>query len=188
MKWTGPVWLLLALSVALLSECSIKPGNRASSPSASHADSALAPGAAGGSAGGASEANGGAAEPSGPADVAAAVATLRDYYAAIAAHDYARAWSLWGDGGASSHQSFDEFQRGFAGTASVHADVGDPGPVEGAAGSRYIEIPVEIRARTVAGEDQHFRGHYVLRRVVVDGATAAQRRWHIDSAAIATVH
>jgi hypothetical protein len=29
---------------------------------------------------------------------------------------------------------------------------------------------------------QHFTGRYTLRRVVVDGATAEQRRWHFYSA------
>jgi hypothetical protein len=38
------------------------------------------------------------------------------------------------------------------------------------------------------GEHQRFKGSYTLRRVNhVDGATAAQRRWHIESAKLAPV-
>src|SRR5690606_21398974 len=114
----------------------------------------------------------------------AAAAVIRDYYAAIAARDYARAYGHWSDGGAASGQSFEQFRAGFAETASVTADVGAPGRVEGAAGSRYVSVPVEVRATTTAGAAQCFRGTYTLRRAVVPGATAEQRRWHIASADI----
>lgn len=131
-----------------------------------------------------------AGEPQPPAsqpdggDAEAAASVIRDYYAAIAARDYARAYSHWGDGGAASGQSFEQFRAGFAETASVTADVGAPGRVEGAAGSRYVSVPVEVRATTTAGAAQCFRGTYTLRRAVVPGATAEQRRWHIASADI----
>ena len=107
---------------------------------------------------------------------------IRDYYAAIAARDYARAYAHWGDGGAASGQSFEQFRAGFAETAAVAADVGAPGRVEGAAGSRYVSVPVEVHATTTAGAAQWFRGTYTLRRAVVPGATEEQRRWHIASA------
>lgn len=112
----------------------------------------------------------------------AAAAVVRDYYAAIAARDYARAYGHWGDGGAASGQSFEQFRAGFAETAAVTADVGAPGRVEGAAGSRYVAVPVEVHATTTAGAAQCFRGTYTLRRAVAPGATAEQRRWHIASA------
>ena len=57
-------------------------------------------------------------------------------------------------------------------------------PIEGAAGSRYVEIPVRIAATLRDGSRESFSGHYVLRRSVVDGATAEQRAWRIYSAAI----
>ncbi|HEY8469808.1 MAG TPA: hypothetical protein VIL18_09200 [Longimicrobiales bacterium] len=114
----------------------------------------------------------------------AAAAVIRDYYAAIAARDYARAYAYWGDGGAASGQSFEQFRAGFAETASVTAQVGAPGRVEGAAGSRYASVPVEVHATTTAGAAQRFCGTYTLRRAVVPGATAEQQRWHIASADI----
>jgi len=117
----------------------------------------------------------------------AAAAVIDDYYAAIRARDYERAYRSWSSGGAASKQSFEEFRNGFADTATVDVRTGTPSRIEPAAGSRYIEIPVEITAKTTGGETQRFRGKYVLRRTVVDGSTAEQRRWHIESAEIARV-
>jgi hypothetical protein len=112
---------------------------------------------------------------------------VRRYYAAIAARNYVVAYTFWGDDGAASGQTFDAFAAGFDRTASVEVDVGEAGRIEPAAGSRYIEIPVTVRAVTVAGEEQRFEGSYTLRRSVVDGASDAQRQWHLYSADIARV-
>ena len=112
----------------------------------------------------------------------AAAAVLESYYEAIGARDYARAYALWSDSGRASNQTFDAFRAGFAETRTVEAHIGTPGRIEGAAGSRYIEIPVTVRATTTGGEPQCFRGDYTLRRSEVDGATAEQRQWRIHSA------
>src|SRR5690606_1019506 len=112
---------------------------------------------------------------------------IRRYYAAIAAQDFRLAYSLWGDGGAASGQTLDAFSRGFEETASVVAEVGPPGRVEPAAGSRYVQVPVVVHATTAGGEEQRFEGTYTLRRSVVDGATDRQRRWHIASAEVVRV-
>jgi hypothetical protein len=113
-----------------------------------------------------------------------AVAVLRDYYGAINQHDYQRAWASWSDGGRSSGQTPQQFADGFAGTVQVTLQAGAPGPVEGAAGSRYIEIPVTIDAAQRDGSIHHYAGTYTLRRAMVDGATQAQRAWHIASASL----
>lgn len=118
------------------------------------------------------------AEPT-PADAAA---VLRDYYAAINARDFARAYAAWSDGGRSSGQTSEEFAAGFADTAGVESTVGDPGPVEGAAGSRYVEVPVMVTATFADGSTRRYAGRYTLRRAMVDGATPEQRAWHIASA------
>jgi len=117
--------------------------------------------------------------------VEAALAVLRAYYDAIAARDFRRAYQLWEGAGAASGKSFTEFAAGFTNTASVSVSPGPPGPIEGAAGSRYVEIPVGIAATTRDGVRQRFSGSYVLRRAEVDGATPEQRRWHLYSAKIA---
>ena len=117
-------------------------------------------------------------------DAQAAAEVLRRYYSAIDAGGYADAYHLWSSNGRASGQTLDEFAAGFADTRSVQLEVGAPGRVEGAAGSRYITIPVVVRAETKSGEAQHFDGSYVLRRSVVDGASQAQREWRISSAEV----
>lgn len=119
-----------------------------------------------------------AAEPT-PED---AVAVVRDYYESINSRSYARAYSLWSDSGRSSGQSPQQFADGFADTASVVVEVQAPGAVDAAAGSRYIEVPVAISATQNDGSVRKYVGAYVLRRAVVDGASAEQRAWRIGSA------
>jgi hypothetical protein len=109
---------------------------------------------------------------------------IRSYYDAINRRDFRSAYLLWGDSGRASGRSLDQFTAGFAGTDSTLVEIGDAGRVEGAAGSRYVEIPVTIRAWRKSGRPQEFTGSYVVRRTVVDGATEVQRRWHLYSADI----
>jgi hypothetical protein len=62
----------------------------------------------------------------------------------------------------------------------VHANIGAPGNSEGAAGSIYVDIPVQLYGRTKDGKEFNSRGTMTLRRVNdVPGSTAEQRRWHI---------
>ena len=105
-----------------------------------------------------------------------------DYYAAINARDYARAYALWSDNGAASGQSYEHFSGGYANTLSVKADVGEPVDEEGAAGSRFIQVPVELKASQRDGSERHYRGRFTLRAVMADGASEEQRRWHLASA------
>jgi len=118
------------------------------------------------------------------ADVEAAADIIRQYYAAIDARAYRRAYEFWSGKGEASKKSFEQFRNGFAQTKSTSVEIGEPGDVEGAAGSRYITFPVTIHASTKDGKEQNFKGEYVLRRSVVDGATEEQRAWRIYSAKI----
>ena len=120
-------------------------------------------------------------------DAESARRVVRDYYAAIAAGSYERAYGMWEDGGRRSGQTFLEFAAGFAGTERVRVEAGLPGLQEGAAGSRYVEVPVVVDATTRNGRRQRFEGTYTLRRSVVDGATEAQRGWRIYDAEIERV-
>jgi hypothetical protein len=63
--------------------------------------------------------------------------------------------------------------------------MGEPGRIEGAAGSRFVEIPVLIEAEAASAGVQRFAGSYTLRRAVVEGASEAQMLWHIFAADIA---
>lgn len=108
---------------------------------------------------------------------------LRRYYAAISVHDYSTAYGLWSDKGKSSNQSYDEFIRGFSGTAQVQVTLGAQGRVEGAAGSRYVRLPVTVSATLKDGTRQRFIGYYTLRQAApVPGADADAKRWHIFQA------
>lgn len=125
-----------------------------------------------------------AAESDSTMGAAGAVAVLRSYFGAIDAHRFHDAYHLWSDNGAASGLTLEEFARGYDSTRSTTFAAGTPGRVEGAAGSRYIEIPVTIEATTRSGALQHYAGNIVLRRVVVPGAEAEERGWHIYSSAI----
>jgi hypothetical protein len=113
---------------------------------------------------------------------------IETYYGAIRDRNYALAYHQWSDGGRSSGKTLDAFAAGFANTEDVQAVPGPPGRVEGAAGSRYLEVPVIVIAHTRSGATQRFRGSYTLRRTVVDGATEEQRQWHLYSASLVAVH
>jgi len=114
-------------------------------------------------------------------------AVVRAYYAAIRAHDFLRAYRMWETGGQRNVRSFAQFESGFDSTESVDVKTGAPGRVEGAAGSRFVTVPVDIDSRLRNGTRQKFTGTYTLRRVVVPGASPAQRRWHLYAANIRQV-
>lgn len=120
------------------------------------------------------------AEPT-PAD---AVAVLRQYYAALAAGDTARAYGLWAGGGQASGQTLDQFSADFGQVATLDASVGEPGPIDAAAGTRQLEIPVTLRITRRDGSGLAQGGRVVLRRSVADGASPEQRAWRIASADI----
>ena len=113
-----------------------------------------------------------------------AVNVARAYYRDINERRYEHAYRLWASDGAASGKTFDAFRDGFENTASVGVELGTPGPIGAAAGSRYVEIPVRITAVATDGGRQVFSGSYTLRRSVVDGATAEQRAWRIYSAKV----
>lgn len=120
-----------------------------------------------------------------PSSAEAAADVIRRYYEAIAARDYATAYSQWRADGEGSGQSYDDFSKGFARTRTTTATLGPPGEVEGAAGSLYVTIPVTLDAVLEDGTRQRFSGAYVLRMINgVDGATAEQLRWKIASATL----
>lgn len=111
-----------------------------------------------------------------------AVAVVRAYYEAINAGSFDRAHALWAGGGEASGQSPQQFAAGFDDTSKVAVEFMAPGRIDAAAGSRYIEVPVALRATHDDGSVQHYVGAYTLRRAVVDGATDEQRAWRIASA------
>lgn len=116
-----------------------------------------------------------------------ALAVLESYFRAINAHQFHEAYHLWSDDGAAMGLTLEEFARGYDRTRSTVYRAGRAGRIEGAAGSRYIDIPVTIEATTTEGVHQRFTGDIILRRLVVTGARPEERRWHIYSARIRQV-
>lgn len=114
----------------------------------------------------------------------AARAVVVDYYAALNGGDHAAAYARWSDGGAASGQGFEDFAKGYANTLAIQAQVGEAHDLQGAAGSQYIEVPVQLVASQRDGSKRQYRGKFFLRAVLADGATAEQRRWHLASADI----
>lgn len=115
----------------------------------------------------------------------AARGTVQRYYAAIERGDYRGAYALWSDNGRASGKDYRDFVRGFARTAHARVFVGAPGRDEGAAGTTYVSVPVEVRAVLKNGGRQRFTGRYTLRRSNdVPGSTWSQRQWRIASASL----
>ncbi len=86
---------------------------------------------------------------------------IRSLYSAINNHEYARAWSYYGDAPAKDYETY---SRGFATTDHVDVLTGDMSG-DGAAGSTYFNVPVAIRAKDAKGSESYFAGCYVLRQV-----------------------
>ena len=115
-----------------------------------------------------------------------AVQLIRNYYRWINQKKYAGAFDIWEkreDGNAANGQSFEKFEKGFSDTASVSVEIGEPGEIEGAAGSNYIEIPVVISAMTKSGHAQKFVGTYMMR----SSNMADDKSWYIYSAKVRKV-
>jgi hypothetical protein len=117
-------------------------------------------------------------------DTDSAVEVVRRYYSEINNRDFARAYREWGDNGPPGNKTLGEFAAGFDSTASVRLTVGNVGRIEGAAGSRYLTVPVTLDAIDRANHKSVYTGEYVVRKSVVDGASPAQARWHIYSATL----
>jgi len=98
----------------------------------------------------------------------AAVALARDFARVLDQRKFGEAWMLLGPGAPPRG----EFERQFARYAKLHVSVGEPGAQEGAAGSIYVSVPLDMSGRAAT---------LILRRVNdVPGSTEAQRRWHIE--------
>ncbi len=102
------------------------------------------------------------AEPGYIDDRSSAEAVIRSLYNAIARHEYARAWSYFGE--TKPAKDFDSFVKGYADTDSVEVKTGGVAE-EGAAGSIFFTVPVAIAATDKKGDLKVFAGCYTLRQV-----------------------
>ncbi len=111
-----------------------------------------------------------------PRGAAAAREVLQRYFTLVEAGRAGQAAGLWWDEDhatafAARLRSFGEFRPSIAA----------PGRVEGAAGSAYVSISLQILRDSRSGSESLSDGTAVLRRVnEVPGSTEVQRRWRID--------
>jgi hypothetical protein len=114
-----------------------------------------------------------------PTSAQGAATVVETYYALIEARNYRAAWALrWN----SDAMTPEQFAAGFTDYADYHATVGAPSEIQGAAGSLYVEVPVQLYGRMKNGKPFGSAGTVTLRRVNdVPGSTAEERRWRIYS-------
>lgn len=105
---------------------------------------------------------------------------VQSYAALLEQGSFAEARRLWSDGGQASGLSEPAFAEAFGKYAEIHAEIGAPGQIEGAAGSAYVDIPIRFYGKRKGGASFSSVGTVTLRRVNdVPGSTEEQRRWHI---------
>ena len=82
---------------------------------------------------------------------------------------------LWTEGSALGdiEAQLEKFER-------LQAEAGDPGRIEGAAGSIYVDVPLRLTGQGKDGSPITLAGPVTLRRANdVPGSTEEQRRWQI---------
>jgi hypothetical protein len=110
---------------------------------------------------------------------------LQAYCDAVATKRYGDAYAYWGDGGKRSALTLAQFRESFAKYAAYDCHLYTPGDMEGAAGSSYVTIPLKVTGALTKGGGFVLEGPITMRRVNdVDGSTAEQRRWHIESSGL----
>ncbi len=123
-----------------------------------------------------------------PTSAQGAADVMQVYYAQIGQHEYAKAWALWSQGSPARAASGEAFTASFGAYLQYNAHVGSPGAIEGAAGSLFIEVPIQVYGRLKTGQELHQLGKATLRRSNdVPGATPEQRLWRIDRIELTTV-
>jgi hypothetical protein len=109
-----------------------------------------------------------------------AVELLRSHYRKINDKHFEDAFKDWEGEGKASGKSLAAFINGYVQTPRVEVTPGTPSPIEGAAGSRFITVPVHVTAYKVGGYKTEYSGQYVLRYSVVEGAKP-RYQWRIYS-------
>lgn len=108
----------------------------------------------------------------------AAVDVVAEFTNLLKAKRYREAHRLWSGDAISDAR----FAAKFKGYEIEGAAIGKPGAVEGAAGSLYVDVPLQLFAAK-GDYTGSLTGTMTLRRVNdVPGSTEEQRRWHIVKA------
>ncbi|BAV65089.1 hypothetical protein [Sphingobium cloacae] len=118
-----------------------------------------------------------------PDSAQGAAQVVQGYYGLLEEKRYGDAQDLWNEKGSVGSEEDVLFAARFRGFSEIHANVGAPGEVEGAAGSLYVTVPVQVYGRLAAtGKPWYMLRQVTLRRVNdVPGSSESDRRWHIES-------
>jgi hypothetical protein len=118
-----------------------------------------------------------------PKSAQGAAQLVQGYYGLLEEKRFADAQKLWGDQSEYASQSPTGFAARFSAFSEIHANIGAPTDSEGAAGSLYIGVPIQIYARVAATGKPYYALRTVnLRRINdVDGSSETDRSWHIES-------
>lgn len=112
---------------------------------------------------------------------------LLGFARALENRQFDTAFALLG-GSARGDQSETEFAAQWNDLRDISVAIVDGG-IEGGAGSLYYTAQTTITAQDAAGRLVRFEGPIVLRRINdVDGASAAQLRWHLASFDVVQTH
>lgn len=117
-----------------------------------------------------------------PDSAQGAAQVVQGYYGLLEEKRFEDAQDLWNPAGAIGTQDDARFAARFRGFSEIHANIGAPSDPEGAAGSSYVTVPVQVYGRIAAtGKPFYTLRLVTLRRVNdVPGSTPEQRRWHIE--------
>ena len=99
---------------------------------------------------------------------------LQTYYALIEAGKYAEAFRLREP---SESLTLDRFAASFERFSEYHANIGAPSEPQGAAGSLYVEVPVQLYGRLKDGRPFSNAGTVTLRRS--NNVPGGSREWRI---------
>ncbi|MEJ7927559.1 hypothetical protein WG908_12420 [Sphingobium sp. AN641] len=118
-----------------------------------------------------------------PASAQGAAQVVQGYYGLLEEKRFEEAQDLWSENAPAGSEDAAAFATRFRGFSEIHANVGAPSEPEGAAGSLFVTVPVQVYARVAAtGKPWYALRKVVLRRVNdVPGSSEADRRWHISS-------
>lgn len=118
-----------------------------------------------------------------PKGAQGAAQVVQGYYGLLEERRFDDAQDLWNQQSVIGAEDDVRFAARFRGFSEIHANVGAPGKIEGAAGSLFVTIPVQVFGRIAAnGKPWYILRQVVLRRVNdVPGSSEADRRWHIES-------
>lgn len=102
----------------------------------------------------------------------------RDYFSALDAKDYPRAYRLWGNAGTDAGGSLRAFSQVFERFATYHGEAGAPGEVRVGDGVDYILVEAKAETKDAKGKAAELSGVLMLKRPT--GKAAPWTIWGAD--------